>query len=150
MKTCTKCGRELPLEAFWRDRSKKNGYLADCKDCRRRTQAEYRARHPEANKAHYWKDRDKERSRHLVAKYGITLADYEKMLDAQDGKCAICGRPEPESRSFDVDHDHATGEVRGLLCTSCNRMIGHGGDDPDRLRYAAEYLESCRKSRRSS
>ena len=54
----------------------------------------------------------------------MTLEDYERMFDAQGGVCAICGKPRPEERTLHVDHDHETGEIRGLLCFSCNNALG--------------------------
>jgi hypothetical protein len=150
VKTCTKCGQAKPLAEFWPDRSKKNGYMARCKTCKAKAVREYRAANPDLDKKRYWADRDGERERHLIRKYGITLADYADMLESQGGKCAICGRPAPADRTLDVDHDHKTNEVRGLLCTSCNRMLGHSGDSADRLEAGAAYLRSCRRSRRSS
>ena len=53
---------------------------------------------------------------------GVTDADYTRMLEAQGGGCAICGNP-PKSRRLHVDHDHRTGQVRGLLCFRCNRAL---------------------------
>lgn len=63
-------------------------------------------------------------------KYGITPAEYAAMLAVQQGVCAICEQPELSSikgtpRSLSVDHDHATGRIRGLLCTRCNSMLGY-------------------------
>jgi len=63
-------------------------------------------------------------SRMLIANYGITIEDYDAMLAAQGGGCAICHTP-PRSKRLHVDHDHADGRVRGLLCYHCNRTIGH-------------------------
>jgi hypothetical protein len=74
----------------------------------------------------------------LLRRYGITVAEYERMRDQQGGKCAICGR-RPRYR-LHVDHDHDSGEVRGLLCVPCNRAVGCLGDDPQRCLRAAEYL----------
>lgn len=54
---------------------------------------------------------------------GMTPERFDRMLAAQNGQCAICRKP-PKSRRLDVDHDHATGAPRGLLCMSCNRMVG--------------------------
>lgn len=86
------------------------------------------------------------RKQQLAHRYGITYEQYQAMLEAQDGKCAICGLvPEGE---FHVDHDHSCcagskscGEcVRGLLCQPCNHMLGNAKDSPDRLVAAAAYL----------
>ena len=68
------------------------------------------------------------------------------MFKFQDGKCAICksediGSNAPKHNHFCVDHNHETGEIRGLLCFPCNRCIGQMKDDPERLRSAADYVE---------
>lgn len=74
--------------------------------------------------------------------YGITPDDYVTLFRAQEGACAICHKPETvEGRSLAVDHDHETGEVRGLLCFRCNTALGKFNDDPQLLRAAAAYLE---------
>ena len=121
--------------------------MSRCKACKTAAHREYRKERG-YDAVRYWKNPTAERERHLVRKYGVTLTDYASMLASQDGECAVCGKK--QERAFDVDHDHATGAVRGLLCTSCNRMIGHSGDSPERLRSAAAYLESFRKLPRSS
>lgn len=138
MKTCTKCQEAKSISEFWADRSKKNGYSARCKTCKTADHAQYR-KAGDYDKKRYQKAPEKERERHLVRKYGVTLVDYDRMFVEQDGACAICRKT--QSRAFDVDHCHATGKVRGLLCTNCNRMVGHAHDDADRLRAAAEYLD---------
>jgi Recombination endonuclease VII len=63
-----------------------------------------------------------QRRSHLKLRYGLTEARYNEMLAAQGGACAICGDPQPDKRKkfLDIDHDHLTGAVRGLLCTPCN------------------------------
>lgn len=91
-----------------------------------------------------------DRSMRLLRQYGITGAQFDAMLVAQNGVCAICCEPPPEgAASFSVDHDHACcatrklscGKcVRGLLCPDCNRAIGMFNDDPKILMRAAEYL----------
>ena len=82
---------------------------------------------------------NKQRDSRLRKTYGITLADYDRMLKAQGGGCAICGRS-PKTRALDVDHSHRTGKVRGLLCHRDNRGLTWFSDDPARLRAAARYL----------
>ena len=64
------------------------------------------------------------------------------MLAAQDGVCAICGRPPTEGISLHVDHDHESGARRGLLCFRCNNSLGDLEDDSDLLRRAAAYLDA--------
>lgn len=84
------------------------------------------------------------RAQHLKRVYGITIADYERLLEGQGGCCAICGTSKPWSRSdyFAVDHDHASGKVRALLCHRCNTGLGYFKDNPSFLRKAAQYVES--------
>jgi len=69
---------------------------------------------------------------------GFTIADYDRLLKEQDGKCAICEAT--QLQNFDVDHDHKTGVVRGLICRDCNFMLGKAKDDPIILSRAVEYL----------
>ena len=73
----------------------------------------------------------------LKSTYGLTLEEWDAMLIRQLACCAICGR---QSRDLHVDHCHATGEIRGLLCNSCNNGLGRFADDPERLIAAARYL----------
>ncbi len=88
------------------------------------------------------------RKRKLAEKFDMTPAQFDEMLAAQGGGCAICkgvttrtnwrsGKPD----ALVVDHDHETGATRGVLCSACNRAIGMLGDDPARLRAAADYLD---------
>ena len=78
----------------------------------------------------------------LKRRYGITFADYYRMIEAQDGGCAICGY-RPKNIRLSVDHDHKTGQVRGLLCIKCNRGLPYFSDSPDRLDRAAKYLHKA-------
>ena len=85
-----------------------------------------------------------------LKKYGITYDDYIRMYTEQDGVCAICGKPETKVQSgilyqLAVDHDHATGKVRGLLCSNCNRGIGHLQDSIEILNKAVRYLNEYKK-----
>lgn len=80
-----------------------------------------------------------------LKKFGLTLEQYQAMNDHQSGKCAICGQPETllwkgTLRQLAVDHCHATGKVRGLLCHQCNNGIGRFHDSPALLQAAAFYL----------
>jgi len=81
------------------------------------------------------------RSSSLKYKYGITPGQYDELLVSQGDACAICLRV-LKTRHYAVDHNHKTGEVRGLLCSTCNKdILGKSKDDPAMLRRAADYLE---------
>ena len=71
------------------------------------------------------------------------MEDYDRMLEEQDGGCHICGK-KPEGRALDIDHDHATGKVRGLLCSNHNRALGLLGDDISLMLKSVEYLVKSR------
>lgn len=93
------------------------------------------------------------RNRYLKSYYGITLEDYALLLGEQDGVCAICGNTETarhksgEIKSLSVDHDHNTGQIRGLLCYKCNIGLGHFGDNMEYLQKAICYLSQTEKIR---
>lgn len=84
------------------------------------------------------------RKYHLSKTYGITTEQYEDLLERQGGTCATCSADEPGGRlkNFAVDHDHETGEIRGLLCFACNLVLGLIGDDAGTLRALADYLST--------
>ena len=89
--------------------------------------------------------KDKVRAARLLARYNLTMDEYDTMLIEQGG-CAICKTQTNaygggNNRMFAVDHDHSTGKVRGLLCQTCNRMIGLARDSSEILRRAVSYLE---------
>jgi hypothetical protein len=139
MKRCWDCGEIKPRESFYGNRSRSDGLSNRCKPCHLKYGKTRPRPTPEYNRAYK-----------LRTKYGITQADYDRMLLAQDGGCAVCGSDDPglDRDAFTVDHDHACcpgqktcGEcVRGLLCYRCNLLLGHAGDDPDLLTSAMAYL----------
>lgn len=96
-----------------------------------------RKRHYEENKEH---SLDYSRSYTLKRKYNLTQAEYNVMLEKQNGTCAICFSK--CTRALAVDHEHSTGRVRGLLCNNCNRGIGHLKENVDTLKCAIDYLEN--------
>jgi hypothetical protein len=77
-----------------------------------------------------------------VERYGITLDDYGRLLLEQDNKCAICLHPDVMVGPLVIDHDHVTGEVRGLLCNGCNTGLGLFRDNLTLLLWAVRYLET--------
>ena len=79
--------------------------------------------------------------------YALTLQDFQLMVEAQDNRCLICERRPEANETLTVDHDHATGKIRGLLCGPCNRGLGSFADDAGRLRVAIAYLSGARKAK---
>lgn len=78
--------------------------------------------------------------RRLKIHYNITWDEYDLLLASQDHRCAIC-KGKPRKTALAVDHDHNTGEIRGLLCSKCNhRLLGGADESAERLRQAADYL----------
>ena len=81
------------------------------------------------------------RNTRYIKTYGITIDDYNKIFKEQEGNCGICNKHQVEfKKRFAVDHDHDTGEVRGLLCFDCNIGIGKLGDNIEGLEQALRYL----------
>lgn len=115
VKRCPDCGLMLTISEFHKNRSRQDGLQTMCRRC-----------------SHL---------RAVMAKYGLDRSTAEHMI-SPDSTCQICGDP-PQGRNerLDIDHDHRTGAVRGLLCNHCNRVLGHAMDDPARLRAAADYLD---------
>lgn len=134
--------RAIQRESYHRHREAnldraKARYHADPAAARERSKRS-EARNPEGAQARH--------RRGALLRYGLTPDAYAALLEAQGGVCAICQRPETLTRGgrpmrLAVDHDHATDANRSLLCSACNRALGYMGDDPARLRAAADYLE---------
>ena len=109
---------------------------------------EWRDTHPAERKKYISIHRDERRSNKLKQLYGVTLEEYNVIYGNQGGVCAICGKREKRldkrtgnAKNLSIDHDHVTGEVRGLLCINCNMAIGGFEESVDRLKSAINYLE---------
>lgn len=148
MRLCTKCGSP---GKFYRDATRPDGIHSICAKCHKDSTTKRMATDPGArikqrNTSRRWRLANPEESRRAIvnatlkAKYGITLVRYEAMLDEQNGGCAVC-KSKPEKQRLHVDHDHATGKVRALLCQACNVSIGKMKDSPELLRKLAAYIE---------
>lgn len=85
-----------------------------------------------------------QRAKNLKHNYGLTVEEFEALLLAQAGVCAICSQPSRSAKPLCVDHCHVTGRVRGLLCQHCNTAIGMMEDSTDRLKKAIAYLEPAK------
>lgn len=156
MRVCKKCGVEKPLEEFYVSRGSKEGRMWKCKVCFNAQNKEYR-NDPEVQKrrnlatSRWYKEPQNARRARLRKKYGMSLEGYTTLLDSQGGVCAICGKKQEGLRytTLAVDHDHTTGEVRGLLCSNCNRAIGLLGDSFLTVWRAAYYLTRQKHKRQA-
>ena len=162
MKKCTKCGVVQPLDNFYKAGGTRDGHRGDCKACfQKRAKARYplvreiaierakqwarenpaRLRETKRRYAESGRKAAADRRSHLKRKFGLTVEQYDAMLAAQGGVCAICGRPPRDDISLHVDHDHETGQVRGLIDFRCNNALGDFDDDAARLAAAIRYLD---------
>jgi Recombination endonuclease VII len=169
MQKCSVCKRILPYSCFGKPSRTKNGIRHQCLECRRIEETAYRVanadkiRERSRENARKRRDarnesyrnrtrndpdfRDKQVERGLFRRYGISVEDREKLYEQQNHACAICGIPRTEKmtpagykRNMSVDHDHKTGEVRGLLCPVCNSALGF--IESDRHQKALAYLDN--------
>ena len=131
-KICTKCKEIKQLSDFFKDKQKKTGYGSHCKKCLTIETTNYRK-----NNRHV--------ARFASLKYstGLTKNEYNKILEKQNERCAICNQTnEGNKKNLSVDHDHNNNLVRGLLCTKCNFGIGYFQDNIEILQKAIDYLNN--------
>jgi hypothetical protein len=160
-KRCKRCGELRSLDDYYKNPAGADGLRPECKTCTAARRAAWYAENAALEKARVkrWQQANAERVNaanrarrrspearraqrdgYLRRKYGITIEQYEEMLAAQGGVCAICGREPNPNISLHVDHDHETGALRGLTCFRCNQAMGAFGEDPGLLRAAGDYL----------
>ena len=148
---CSACKEIKTLSSFYKYSKSSSRRKGQCIPCYNSFSFEYRsnpevkerAKHnlEQRKKKNPYKYKESIRSYALKYKYGLTDEDYTKMLEDQDHKCAICGIHQSEyEKTLYVDHDHNTGEVRGLLCGKCNTGLGMFQDQHYLLENALEYL----------
>lgn len=175
MKKCPKCLDDKPVSEFHKNAAKKDGLSVYCRPCNNRAEKERYKKNPEQHKknAIAWYEKNKERhkenakerykknpdyhaewrknnpDRQIRHKYGLSQADYNKLLEDQNHVCAICGGVNKSGKALSVDHDHSCcagtkscGKcVRQLLCYGCNFMLGYAKDNPEILEAGKKYLE---------
>lgn len=113
---CYSCKKHLPLTEFYKQSKAKNGHQHYCKPCAKVMKAWYR--------------------------YGLSPDQYNELLDNSGGRCAICN--EIPKRPC-IDHDHATGKVRAILCNYCNVLIAHARENVHILTNAVKYLDKMKR-----
>ena len=133
MRKCSKCKQKKHKTEFYKDKSQKTGLCSICIECQKKKD---KGRWSSEN------GRTTTLRTHYKKRYGITLEDYDNILESQSGKCAICDSDSPGGKKgrFAVDHDHETKKIRGLLCGTCNILLGHSKDNTNILLKAIQYL----------
>lgn len=127
-RTCPTCGIEQPIANFYTQKRQ-------CRVCIRDHQRRFRAERP-----------DYHHGRNLKQRYGISVDEYETIIANQNNACAICEVEIPDKLEYKgkrrsvVDHNHETGEVRGILCLKCNLVLGHARENTHTLYRAIVYL----------
>ena len=174
-KICSKCKEKKLLSEFYKLSKGKQGRAYWCKACEDAKNQKWARENPERAKeisdrnyrenlekvrkqhsTYYHRNRDVRRRKlkeNAIKRYGLTIEQYETMIETQNNKCTICGQEEcikapgiyNEVKSLAIDHCHITGVVRGLLCSNCNKGLGSFKDNPEFLKRAALYLEKFQK-----
>ncbi len=152
---CAGCKDVQPANDFYRSNTRKDGRSPYCKKCDRLRKKESREKNPpplEVRREYHrrYRARNPDRARaqdraQTIRSKGISVEAYEALFETQKGACAICEKSQT-GRRLAIDHDHATGRVRGLLCNTCNTALGKFRDSPALLKKASKYIlsHSCR------
>ncbi|KKN76165.1 hypothetical protein LCGC14_0373600 [marine sediment metagenome] len=150
MRRCSKCKTEKPESGFYADKWQASGFRSSCKECdsnyrsslvTRQNRTAYTRKYYKKNAARL---KAAQRAWRLKREFGITVDDWDQMLNDQNGECKICqAKHENDPRGLFVDHCHETGVVRGLLCFQCNTGIGHLQHSIIILESAKKYLSAC-------
>ena len=130
--TCTQCKKDKPEGDYYvrKDRPSGKGRLSECKECMKSRVMD-----------RYKKDPDLVNDKRAAKVYGITLEQVQEMREQSGGICSICNREgKHHHKRLVIDHDHNTGKVRGLICSTCNSMIGWCGEDTQTLQNLIDYL----------
>ena len=131
IKRCPKCKEEKDFTLFYKCKTSKNNTSPYCKVCSNLRTTSY---------ARNNKDKIPTTGYSLKRRYGITSEEYLTLLEQQKNVCKICGLFCSTGRALAVDHNHTSGKVRGLLCSSCNTGLGQFKDNINLLKKAMEYL----------
>lgn len=155
MKTCSKCNEIKPLEAFSKVNKTADKRRSRCKPCCITHTKEWRKLNPRKTieRTMEWQQRNKDKVRVksqaylLKKKFNLTVEEYNLKLSQQGEVCAICKCKCKSGRNLAVDHNHKTGENRGLLCGNCNIALGHLQENTELLISMIKYIQLYEKSK---
>lgn len=129
---CSHCKLWLPRDNFHKSKDGRGGRQARCKPCASKANQRYNSQPEVKAKKKAYRNRPEvrahktayHRNRHLRRTYGLTVEQWESLFDQQDRRCALCLAEHPGTKNeWHTDHDHETGNIRGILCESCNRYL---------------------------
>lgn len=172
LKKCKTCNQLLPLTDYYKDPKSKDRLFYSCKKCYSIYRKNVRKNNPRSedekkeynkkNRIYYENNKEKKavlakrrresdpisyRNRGYKYKYGISIIEYDKILESQNNACAICKTPQSDlNYSLAVDHCHDTNKVRGLLCRHCNLAIGYFKDNINVIQNSIYYLEKFKEN----
>ena len=148
LRRCCRCRGFFTVDQFYRRKNSSDGRHSWCVRCCRsyKSAVGQRRKRQARRKLQAVEIRQAENRDVVLRRYGLTLDDYQQLLDAQRGLCGICRQPETAMRNgrpmnLAVDHCHKTSRIRGLLCLRCNNVLGHAGDRVEVLLAAVRYLQ---------
>lgn len=145
LKQCSLCKEVKPIIEFHKDKTRKDGHKYRCKTCWHKECLKWQHKNPkryaEIRKRSYQKHRINRVLKDRCYQAGITVKEYLELFRTHNGKCDICGVSHLElNQSLCIDHNHGTGKIRGLLCKTCNSILGFCKDNPVILENAIAYL----------
>ncbi len=138
-KWCSTCRTAFPFDKFVKNKNVKDGLTSTCKLC----MIEKSGKISSDDNHRYYLSRVKNNTvlKGKLKKFNMSVEEYQLLWDAQSGRCASCNKTEEENnKRLAVDHNHATGRNRALLCAKCNAGIGFFNDNPDLLEKAKQYI----------
>ena len=135
-KICIHCNVRKRTNSFYFNKTMRDGLRSTCKECDYKYTQEWREANPQRGREHQRKGR-------LKRRYGLTLTAYAALKEAQGNCCAACGISFQSmiNKHIHVDHDHASGKIRGILCRGCNVALGAMTDDPVKITSLLKYIE---------
>ena len=136
-KTCCTCKIEKEDFCFTKNKNTFDGLTNQCKECRKK----YNERNKDRDALYRATHKYNKKSQHLRYYYGISIKEWEKLIEDQKGICPICREYLLEDRKSHLDHCHKTGKIRGILCSKCNYLLGVAKDDTVLLKRAIKYLK---------
>ena len=174
MRICNGCGINKSVSEYYADRTKAYGIRPECKKClghklsvaywkdngrrvkksnqaknKRINDVEWAKNEREKRREWYRRNPDKGKEGNLKAVWGISLDQFNELKNNQGGKCAICMEIPKSDKHFHVDHNHITGEIRGLLCSNCNVGFGNFKENEQILRNAINYINNYPQSNKT-